>query len=82
MYKVENLSTEFYVRQHLTELKDKMKEASYNIREFINHVTHLKSMLRQGSNISDDLFMHVMLAYLTVKYKDFMENMKSLKRKK
>ena len=82
MCEVENSSTEFYVRQQMTELKDKMKEVNYNIREFNNHVTHLKSVLGRGGNTSDDLFMHVMLAYLTVKDKDFTDDIKSLKRKK
>jgi len=82
MCEVENSSTEFYVRQQMTELKDKMKEVDYNICEFNNHVTHLKSVLGRGGNTLDNLFMHIMLAYLTVKDKDFTDGIKSLKRKK
>lgn len=82
MCKVENSSTEFYIRQQMTELKDKMKDVNFNIREFNNHVIHLKSVLGRGGNTLDDVFMHMMLAYLTIKDKDFTDNIKSLKRKK
>jgi len=81
MCEVENYATSFHVRDQMTRLKSKMIEVDYDIEMFNEHVIKLKIKLHQGGEESNDLFMHVMKAYLTCKDRDFLAEIKDLQRK-
>lgn len=81
MCEVENYATSFHVRDQMTKLKQKMIEVDYDIDDFNEHVIKLRRQLQLGGEESNDLFMHVMKAYLICKDKDFVAEIKDLQRK-
>ena len=78
---VENASTNFFIRERMTQLEDKIKALGYDVLTFNKHVQDLQRKLRQGGEESSDLFMHVMRAYLQCKDRDFVQDIKEHKRK-
>jgi hypothetical protein len=78
---VENASTNFFVRQKMTQLDEKIRDLDFNILSFNKHVQELQRKLKQGGEESSDLFMHVLQAYLHCKDRDFVQDIKDQKRK-
>ena len=78
---VENASTNFFIRERMMQLEDKIKALDYVVLTFNKHDQDLQRKLKQGGEESSDLVMHVMRAYLQCKDRDFVQDIKEHKRK-
>ena len=76
---VETNATDFYIRDRLSELPNKMTELKHDIGAFNDYVSEQVTDLAAGGGELTDLFVYLFKAYLVVKDRDFVEYMKRKK---